>query len=69
MHTMSENTELWSEYDRDDVFYYLDLLRQSAVTNMFGAGSYLREEYGMDSDESSAALTEWMRTFGERHPA
>lgn len=28
---------------QDDVFYYLDALRESGVTNMFGAGPYLEK--------------------------
>ena len=48
---------------------YLDDLRESGVTNMFGAGSYLREEFGMDRKESSVILSYWMDTFSERHAA
>ena len=42
---------------------YLDQLRESGVTNMFGAGSYLQEEFGMDKHEARKVLSEWMRTF------
>ena len=42
---------------------YLDRLRESGRTNMFGAGPYLRMEFGLDRKESSAILLEWMRTF------
>ncbi len=52
----------------DDHLYYLDLLRESGVTNMFGASSYLEAEFDIDSETARAYLTYWMRTFGERHP-
>lgn len=52
---------------RDEVFEYLDTLRESGVTNMFGATPYLMEEFGFDKREASRWLTEWMQTFSERH--
>lgn len=51
----------------DEVLEYLDLLRKSAVTNMFGAAPYLQEEFGFDRYEARDVLQYWMRTFGERH--
>jgi hypothetical protein len=51
-----------------EIFEYLDELRESAVTNMFGAGPYLQRFFGMTKAEAGEYLTKWMRTFGERHP-
>jgi hypothetical protein len=51
---------------RDEVFDYLDDLRNSGVTNMFGAAPYLMEEFGFEKREASRWLVEWMQTFGER---
>jgi len=42
---------------------YLDSLRESGKTNMFGAGVSLQEEFGLDRREASAILVEWMKTF------
>ena len=42
---------------------YLDALRESGVTNMFGAGPYLVAEFGLTSREAREILAEWMRTF------
>jgi hypothetical protein len=53
---------------RSEIFEYLDALRESGFTNMFGATPYLMEEFGFDKREASQWLTEWMQTFGERHP-
>lgn len=44
-------------------FVYLDELRSSGATNMFGAGSWLRDAFGMDRAEASAVLQAWMKTF------
>ena len=52
---------------RDEVFEYLDALRESGITNMFGAAPYLMEEFGFDKQEASRWLVEWMQTFSERH--
>jgi hypothetical protein len=51
----------------DDHLTYLDALRESGVTNMYGAGPYLVKEFGVNKTESRAILGYWMRTFGERH--
>jgi hypothetical protein len=49
-------------------FKYLDKLRESGVTNMYGAAPYLEDSFGMDSKEARGVLVKWMETFGERHP-
>jgi len=47
---------------------YLDELRESGETNMFGARPYLLMEFSdLSEREASAVLIFWMRTFGERH--
>jgi hypothetical protein len=45
---------------------YLHDLRESAVTNMFGASPYLVQCFGMTEDEARACLSFWMRTFKRR---
>lgn len=52
----------------DDHLEYLDELRESGVTNMFGASPYLEVCFGLDSSTAQSYLKYWMRTFGERHP-
>jgi hypothetical protein len=52
----------------DEVLQYLDELRESGVTNMFGAGPYLKEEFDIDRATSHKWLAYWMGTFSERHP-
>jgi hypothetical protein len=55
-------------YDENEVFEYLDDLRKSGETNMFGARPYLQREFLMDKREAADYLMKWMRTFSERHP-
>ena len=50
-------------------FAYLDELRESGVTNMFGAGPHLEVKYDIGKAEARLILADWMRTFSERHPA
>ena len=42
---------------------YLDELRESGRTNMFGAGQYLQAKFGLEKREAREVLAEWMRTF------
>ena len=51
----------------DDHLIYLDDLRESGVTNMWGAEQYLESAFGLDRVESRDVLLYWMATFGERH--
>lgn len=47
---------------------YLDELRESGATNMFGARPWLMEAFPELTDkEASAILSYWMKTFSERH--
>lgn len=52
-----------------EVFEFLDDLRESGVTNMFGARPYIQEEYpDLSQSEATTLLSTWMKTFEERHP-
>lgn len=51
----------------DEHLEYLDDLRESGVTNMFGATPYLEKEFDMDRKSAGETLQYWMDTFGERH--
>ncbi len=56
-----------TEGEKQDMFEYLDDLRDSGATNMFGAGSHLQREFGIGSGLARKILLEWMQTYGERH--
>jgi hypothetical protein len=55
------------ENNKEQYFEYLDELRESGITNMFGAGSYLVDEFDLTKNEAKDILKEWMDTFSERH--
>ena len=52
----------------DEKYYeFLDGLRESGVTNMFSASSYLTMEFSeLDSQTAIKVLSDWMKTFGDR---
>lgn len=52
----------------DEHLDYLDDLRESGVTNMFGAAPHLELAFDLELSTARAYLSYWMRTFGERHP-
>lgn len=55
--------------DKEEVFDFLDALRESGATNMYGARPYIEDEFGVDKKEAGGLLSEWMRTFEERQKA
>ena len=52
--------------NRETLFEYLDALRDSGVTNMFGAGPYLQEAFGLSRYEAKDVVLAWMQTFRDR---
>lgn len=54
--------------EKTEVFEYLDELRESGVTNMFGAVPYIEAAFDVKRSEASKLLGEWMETFSQRHP-
>lgn len=61
--------ELCEELQREEYLEFLDNLRESGVTNMFGAGQYLEEAYDLSQNDARDVLLFWMETFGDRHAA
>ena len=51
---------------KEQYFEFLDDLRESGVTNMFGAGSYLQTAFGIGRYEAKDIVLEWMQTFSQR---
>ena len=47
----------------DEHLIYLDDLRESGVTNMFGATSYVASHFGLPKDEAKDILVYWMESF------
>ena len=48
---------------------YLDDLRESGKTNMWGSGAYLQRSFSeLNHKEVAEIVQYWMESFGERHP-
>lgn len=61
------NTVTRPDFLTDDMLTYLDDLRESGATNMFGAGPYVEDAFDLDSKRAREVVVYWMKTFGERH--
>jgi len=49
--------------DKQVYFDYLVSLRDSGVTNMWGAGPYLQRQFGLSRYEAKDILLEWIDSF------
>lgn len=65
--TKKMSMSLYKNFENEElaeVFQYLDNLRESGVTNMFGATPYIQNEFDiMDRDLAYDVLDGWMNTF------
>jgi len=52
-----------SEPDKEMFYPYLNDLRESGETNMFGAAPYLVEQFDLDIVEAREVLGQWMKDF------
>lgn len=46
--------------NKETVFNYLDALRDSGITNMFGSPAYVRKVFNVSQAESVKLVVEWM---------
>jgi hypothetical protein len=51
--------------EEKEVLEFLNTLRDSGATNMFGAAPYIVDEFGFDRGKARAMLTLWMANFNE----
>ncbi len=57
------------EYLTEEHLLFLDRLRESGVTNMFGAVPYILLEFpDLSEQQAKQVLLYWMKTFSDRHP-
>ena len=47
---------------REEMFDYLEILRRSGATNMFGAAPYLAEEFDINQADAKQVVVEWVLT-------
>jgi hypothetical protein len=52
--------------DKEEMFEYLDVLRETGVTNMFGAAPYLQQAFGINKNEAKTILLDWMKNYAVR---
>ena len=50
---------------KNKYWLYLEALRKSGVTNMFGAAPYLQREFDLSRDEASEILLDWMNNYND----
>ena len=56
------------EFVTEEHLEYLDDLRESGVTNMYGATPFIERRYPeLTEKEARETLTYWMKTFSDRH--
>jgi hypothetical protein len=48
--------------DKIRVFEYLESLRESGITNMFGAAPYIERVFDVPRKEAVSLLIEWMES-------
>ena len=48
-----------------EVLEFLNMLRDSGATNMFGATPYIKDEFDLNSKESKSLLMLWMKNFND----
>lgn len=48
-----------------EVLEFLNMLRITGVTNMFGATPYIEDEFDLDKKESRRLLSLWMKNFND----
>lgn len=51
----------------EEVFLFLDDLRESGDTNMYGSGPYIRAKFGCGKTEATKLFIAWTESFAERH--
>ena len=51
----------------NEYYEYLDALRESGVVNMFGAGAYLQDEFGLSRTEARTIVIAWMSQYRDKN--
>lgn len=54
--------EEYNQY-KNEVFLYLEKLREDGLTNMFGAGSFIMADFEVSRSVAHKYLAEWMESY------
>jgi len=47
----------------NEYYEYLNALRDSGVVNMYGAGAYLQDKFGLSRVEARTIVIAWMKQY------
>lgn len=47
----------------NEFWIFLEKLRRSGITNMYGATPYLQDEFGLSKDDAREILIDWMKNY------
>jgi len=64
INVMNESKKRANEVEQAEVSSFLDELRESGATNMFGAGQFVEKAFGLSKEEARGFVTYWMENFG-----
>ena len=53
------------EFMKLDHKQYLDDLRETGITNMFGARPYIVSRFKIEKSTAGKILSEWMKSYGQ----
>ena len=54
------------EHMRNEVYLYLEQLRESGETNMFGAAAYIEQHFELSKKDARKYLMDWMRSYNKK---
>ena len=61
---MTTNEQVFTEeVTQEEVFSFLENLRESGVTNMFGAAPYISEYFDVNMSRARKMLSAWMESY------
>ena len=52
---------------QDQVFAFLNMLRDSGKVNMFGAGPYVQEAFDFSRHQAKQYVLAWMKSYSNVH--
>ena len=55
------------KYDLEEMYEFLDDLRDLGIVNMFASPAYLQEVFPMSATEATAVVRQWMDTYQTRN--
>jgi hypothetical protein len=56
---------MMDKFTRNEVFLYLEELRASGVTNMWGATPYLERHFELDKKTAKEWLLKWIKSYNK----